>query len=351
MDTPRTTFYSNIGQVVLGTGLAFLIALGAQTVGKAYPEIGAPILAIVFGIALTFVIDKRFLKTLEPGLRFASKTLLQISIVLLGANLDMYELIVIGHQSLPVLLGTLFIALSTGFLLGKVARIPWKLATLITVGTAICGASAIAAVAPVVAASTGEVAYSISTVFLYNMMALVIFPAVGKLVQMNELAFGLWSGTAINDTSSVVAVAFSYSETAGKFATAVKLARSTMILPIVLVLALYMVWKQPTIAEPETAATRERPLYWKNAFPWFILYFLVASITYSVGIIPEFLANNLSSAGRFLMVVALAAVGLSSNFGQLRSTGFSPLLLGFVVWLVTAVSSLVIQWITTPGLQ
>lgn len=332
-------------RITPGLAAAVAVAAVAQILGDRWPAIGAPIFAVAVGLAISRWFGSRLGTHLGTGLRFTSKTLLQIGIVLIGFNLDLYELAQSGYHSLPVLFGTLAVALVTGFAVGRTIRIPWRLTVLVTVGTAICGASAIAATATAVVATADDIAYAISTVFFYNILAIVIFPAVGHLLQLSDLAFGLWSGTAINDTSSVVAVAYSYSEAAGQFAVAVKLARSTMILPIVLVLALFMSWRHSDNLGRATLSTgHERVAAWLSVVPWFIFLFFGASLLFTSGAFPDVLARPAAGLGRFLMITALAAVGMTANFKQLRSTGFIPLLLGFIVWIATASSSLLIQW-------
>ncbi len=246
----------------IASGLLFALALAAPSwlLGRVVPLIGAPIFSIVFGMALSFF---RRSDRIERGLAVVARRALQYSIVLLGFSLDLGVVARVGVQSLSVMVFTITAALLTAYLLGKVLRLDPKVNTLIGVGTAICGGSAIAAAAPVIDASEEEVAFSISTIFLFNIIAVFLFPVLGHLQGMSQHSFGLWAGTAVNDTSSVVAAAFSYGDEAGRYATVVKLTRTLMIIPVTLALALQRAWKgeagrTSVHIEPDRAVVRFR---------------------------------------------------------------------------------------------
>ena len=179
--------------------------------------------------------------------------------------MNLFHVFSVGSQSLLIMFATIGAAGITAWLVGRYLQLPGNISTLIGVGTAICGGSAIAATAPVISATDKEVAYSISTIFLFNIAAVFIFPFLGHFLGMNDIGFGMWAGTAINDTSSVVAAGYSYSQAAGNFATIVKLTRTLMIIPITLGLALYTARKSVSISTYSFA----------TVFPWFILGFLI----------------------------------------------------------------------------
>jgi uncharacterized integral membrane protein (TIGR00698 family) len=200
-------------------------------------------------------------------------------------------------------------------------------------GTAICGGSAIAALSSVIDVSEAEVAYAISTVFLFNVAAVLTFPWIGHLIALSQHAFGLWAGTAINDTSSVVAAGFVYGHAAGNEAVIVKLTRTTLIIPIVMFYAGKRIWKVSKTGEG---------IDWPKIFPWFILWFLVAAVLNTVGVIPAVAHPAITQAALFLIVVALTGVGLSANAQAIRAAGFRPLVLGFLLWATIALSSLAI---------
>jgi len=320
-----------------GLLLSLSLAAIAWWLGTLVPIIGGP----VFGILLGMVVraSGRVSQSMSPGITFSSKQLLQISIVLLGSGLSLRQVYTTGAGSLAVMLTTMATCLGTAWLMGRLLGVSSSLTTLVGVGTAICGASAVAAVAPVIEAEDQDVAYSISTVFTFNVMAVLLFPALGHLMGLGMHSFGLWAGTAINDTSSVVAAAYSYGQEAGTYATVVKLARATMIIPIALIIA----------AVRSAAARRDgagKQVNLRKIFPWFILGFLGASVINSIGVLPAPAIGYATVTGKFLIVVALTAIGLSAQFKQIAKTGFRPILLGLTCWAVVAVTSLLVQRLT-----
>lgn len=266
-------------------------------------------------------------------IRFTSKTVLQTAIVLLGATFGLGDVLRIGRTSLPLMLGTLTAALIATWIVGHVLRVESTVKTLVGVGTAICGASAIGAVSGILAAAESDLAYAISTIFVFNVVAVVAYPSVGHLLGLGQHAFGLWSGTAINDTSSVVAAAYAYGHAAGNVAVVTKLARTTMIVPISLGLAALQ-------------ARRKRegePLPVWKLVPAFLVWFMFASAVHSTGVVSSQLSHALTLAAGVLITAALAAVGLSTQFAELRRMGVRPFALGAVLWAVVGVSGLFLQ--------
>jgi uncharacterized integral membrane protein (TIGR00698 family) len=263
----------------------------------------------------------------------------------LGTGFSLSESARAGLRSLPVMLGTLCLALLAAWWLGRLLHVDDPLRTLIGVGTGICGASAIAATTGVVAATEIEVAYAISTIFMFNIVAVLLFPLLGHLLGLSQHAFGLWAGTAVNDTSSVVAAAYSYGQSAGAYAVVVKLTRTLMIIPIIVGLAVWHSRKDARDARGTTLLRPDRPS-WYRAFPMFIAYFLLASVVNTLGGIPDGWHDGLASAAVFLITVALTAIGLSVRFGDFRRTGHKPLVLGLGLWVTVAVSSLLLQAVT-----
>ncbi len=316
-----------------GLMLAAGIAVIAWWLGKQYPIIGGPVFGIVLGMIVA--IWKRP-EIFETGIRFTSKKILQLSIILLGFEMNLRNIIQVGGQSLTVMLFTLAASFLTAWWIGRALKIERNIATLIGVGTAICGGSAIAATAPVIQADDKEIAYSISTIFLFNVLAVFIFPAAGHFLQMNDAGFGMWAGTAINDTSSVVAAGYSYSDAAGNFATIVKLTRTLMIVPITLFLAIYMSRKRSSAGGFRFA----------KVFPWFVIGFLLASLLGTVGIVPVGAASALAKTGKFLIVMAMVAIGLNTKLKNMIQSGPAPFLLGCCTWAAVAFTSLVVQHFT-----
>ena len=319
-----------------GLGLAALVALAAWGVGLALPLLGAAVAAIVLGVLVRALFAPG--PAFDAGIRFTGKKVLQWSIIGLGFGLDLGEVARTGMESLAVMLGTLAVAFVSAWALGRLLKVPGKLTVLVGVGTAICGGSAIAAVAPIIRPEEHETAFAISTIFLFNLVAVLLFPALGHWMQMSDAGFGLWAGTAINDTSSVVAAGYAYSTAAGDHATVVKLARATLIVPVCLLLAAGLAWRARRVAGPDAPAVRLGAI-----FPWFILWFLVASALRTAGLVPAELQGWLHAGGGLAMVLALGAIGLSADLRRMRATGPRPLLLGLGVWATVAIGSLAVQ--------
>ncbi|MEI7885690.1 MAG: YeiH family protein [Clostridia bacterium] len=321
-----------------GKGILLCLGLGtiAYFAGKEIPLLGSSIFGILSGIIIGNIV--KLPTSFKAGINYSGKKLLQYGIILLGASLNLVKIWEVGSQSFFVMLGTLLIALFSAFAFGKILGVEWNLQALIGAGTGICGGSAIAAVAPAIEAEDAEIAYAISVIFLYNVLAVLIFPFFGRLLGLSQMAFGLWAGTAINDTSSVVAAAYSYGDIAGDYATIVKLTRTTMIIPIALSFALYTAWKKKSSAETKYDV--------KKIIPWFVIWFLVAACLNSLGIISPDIGKSISSIGKFLIVVALTAIGLKTDIKQFKKAGFKPLLLGALVWGAVIFSSLLIQFLT-----
>jgi len=316
-----------------GIALAALIAIPAWLLGKAVPIIGSPVLGILFGMILAFWKRPEFF---NAGVQYTSKKLLQYSIILLGFDMNLFNVFKVGKQTLVLMSFTLTAAFVTAFVAGKLLKLDGNTKTLIGVGSAICGGSAIAATAPVIHADDEDVAHSISTIFLFNVIAAFLFPFLGHAFGMSDQSFGLWAGTAINDTSSVVAAGYSFSNAAGNLAVIVKLTRTLMIVPVTLVLAFYTSKK---------AAGSEKGSYSiVKIFPWFVLGFVAASIINTFLPMPAGMSSFLSQAGKFVIVMAMASIGLNTNLVKLVKNGAKPILLGFICWVVLAVTSLVVQY-------
>lgn len=328
-----------------GVLAAFLIAAPAWVLGKAFPLVGGPVFAILAGMAAATALPglgERPIGSfaLGEGIRYTSKKLLQVSIVLLGFEMNLYNILRVGGQSLLVMAFTLGAAFVTAYVLGKLLKIPGNTVTLIGVGTSICGGSAIAAVSPVIGARDEEVSQSISTIFLFNILAVFLFPVLGHWMNMGDLSFGMWAGTAVNDTSSVVAAGTAWSEAAGnnaalQFATIVKLTRTLMIVPIALVLAVY--------ASRKAGKDGRQDFSFVRVFPWFVLAFAGAAVLNTFAGIPAAVSGGLVTVGKFMIVMAMAAIGLNTDLKRLLSNGVRPILLGLGTWGAVAGVSLVVQ--------
>ena len=337
---------------VLGILLCLAIAVPAWLLVMFVPAlevIGAPVIAIIAGMILSLVIKKK--DTFTDGIAFTSKKILQYAVILLGFGLNLATIGKVGLTSLPIILSTIATSLIVAFAMYKLLKVPSKTATLIGVGSSICGGSAIAATAPVIDADDEEIAQSISVIFLFNVIAALIFPTLGGFLGMSNEGFALFAGTAVNDTSSVTAAASTWDSMHGTgsmvldSATIVKLTRTLAIIPITLVLAFVRMRKEKS---GNTGSKTKVSL--KKIFPMFILYFVLASVitTIATSVLTGQaldVANNifgfLKQLSKFFIVMAMAAIGLNTNIVKLVKTGGKPILLGFTCWVaITGVSIL-----------
>lgn len=324
-------------RLVMGLALCIAIAAVALAAGTRVPLIGAPLIAIAIGVVITNGLRGPLrIATLRIG--EVSKYALRGGIIVLGASLDIGDIARTGWSSLPLLIVTIVAGLVCALGVGRLMGIDWRMRCLIGMGTTICGASAIAALSPVIRAKAEEIAYAVTVIFFFNMVAVFLFPALGHLMGLTDAGFGLWAGTAVNDTSAVVAAGFAYSQDAGTAATIVKLTRTTLIIPLVIGFGLAMPWLDPE-AENKGGSLARRAY---EAIPMFIVAFLAAAVLKSLGLFGPF-GPDIQLAGRWILVVALAAVGLQGHWRAFVGAGAKPLLLGFLTWLAVAGTSLMIQ--------
>jgi uncharacterized integral membrane protein (TIGR00698 family) len=311
-----------------GAALCVAVAGAATLTGHVAPIIGAPVIGLVIGAAIAVI--RRPPESMVAGITFCSHQVLQVAVASLGLQLTLGQAVSSGARSLPVLVGTLAICLLGAALFGHLLRVRSPLRTLVGVGTAICGASAIAAITPVIDAAATDVAYALSTVFVFNAVAVVLFPLIGHALAMSQDAFGLFAGTAINDTSSVVAAGYVYGPGAGQHAVVVKLTRTLFIIPITLVLAL----------RRARAGSGTRLPRITHLVPWFVIAFVAASAVVSLVPPSTSLRSVFSAVALFLITIALSAIGLLTDLAALRRTGPRPLLLGSLLWALVSLSSL-----------
>lgn len=336
----------------LGPGLLLTLAVAvvATAVGTAAPVVGAPVLAILLGAAVRAVGGTRgWWPRVRPGTAFAGKRILQAAVVVFGLGLSLGAVAKVGLTSLPVMLGTLTVCLLGAWLFGRALRVPNELRALIGSGTGICGASAIGAVSPVIAATEATTAYAVSTIFVFNVAAALLFPPLGHLIGLSDQGFGLWAGTAVNDTSSVVAAGYTFSRAAGDHAVVVKLVRSLMIVPVVI--GISALWRRraataTTDDVPAEAARTPARARLLRLVPVFLWLFLVAAGANTIGLVPAGAHHALGVLATFLVAVALAGVGTGIGVADFRRAGPKPLLLGGILWVLVAATSLGIQAVT-----
>ena len=333
-----------VKKLLPGCALALVIAVVAKLLemwesAANLHFIGASVIALFIGM-----IVNRFYKpnpVTAPGIKFTSKKILKFAIILLGASLNISTVLRVGRFALTVMVFTLATCFGLGYVIGRALGLNWKTSSLINAGTGICGGSAIAAIAPVIEASDLDIAYGMSATFLFDMIMIIVFPLLGRWMGLSDAAFGLWAGTAVNDTSSVVATGYAFSEAAGDFATMVKLTRTLAIIPTVLVFAAISMH----IKKKETAAGGVSVnVRMKSVFPWFILGFLAMSALCSLGLIPAAAASALKSVSKFLMVAALAAIGLNTSFKELYKSGAKPMLHGFIISLLVVLVAIAVEF-------
>ncbi|GAA0279845.1 YeiH family protein [Muricomes sp. OA1] len=322
-----------------GPGLLFclIIAIPSWFLGRALPVIGGPVFAILIGMVLTLIIKRK--DTVQPGIAYTSKKILQAAVVFLGFGMNLTEILAKGRQSLPIILSTISTSLIIAFILYKAMKLQPNNAILVGVGSSICGGSAIAATAPVIDANDEEVAQSISVIFLFNVIAALIFPALGGILHLSNEGFGLFAGTAINDTSSVTAAAAAWDGIHASHtleaAAIVKMTRTLAIIPITLFLALYKGRKEKK--------TEGSSFSLKKTFPYFVLFFVLASVITTVFQLPPAVTAPLKELSKFLIIMAMAAIGLNTNIVDLVKTGGKPIFTGFCCWVGIAVVSLGMQ--------
>lgn len=328
-----------------GILLCLIIAVPSWFLGKLFPIVGGAVIAIIAGMIITiFIKDKTMFET---GIKFTSKKVLQWAVILLGFGLNLNVILQTGRQSLPIIICTITTSLVISFVLHKVMHIPSKISTLVGVGSSICGGSAIAATAPVIDADDEEVAQAISVIFFFNVLAAILFPVFGKAIGFSTTsgeAFGIFAGTAVNDTSSVTAAASTWdgmwglgSATLDKAVT-VKLTRTLAIIPITLVLAFIRTKKEKN--------TDGKKASLKQIFPFFILYFIAASVITTIAVncgVSASFFNPVKELSKFFIVLAMAAIGLNTNIVKLVKTGGKPIIMGACCWIGITGVSLIMQ--------
>lgn len=320
-----------------GLLLCLSISVPAWFLGKAFPVIGGPVFAILIGMTLTLISKEK--EPFTAGINYTSKKILQAAVIFLGFGMNLSQILAGGKQSLPIILSTITTSLVISFILYKILKLKTNNAILVGVGSSICGGSAIAATAPVINATDEEIAQSISVIFLFNVLAALIFPTLGSILGLSNEGFGLFAGTAINDTSSVTAAAAAWDGIHASHtleaAAIVKMTRTLAIIPITLALAFYRKRKE----KKEEGSS----FSFKKSFPFFVLFFILASVITTVFHLPATVTASLKELSKFLIVMAMAAIGLNTNVIHLVKTGAKPIFTGFCCWVGISLVSLGMQ--------
>ncbi len=331
-------------KMLSGILLSCLVAVVACFLESLLPIhiIGSAVIAMFLGMIIN-----SFLKTdfFNDGIKFTSKKVLKFAIILLGLSLNINTILNVGQKSLVVMIFTLLTCFGGGYFIGKALGLNWKLSNLISAGTGICGGSAIAAIAPTIDADDSDVAYALSATFLFDMAMIILFPIMGRAMGMSDEAFGIWAGTAVNDTSSVVATGYAFSEGAGDYATMVKLTRTLSIIPTVIIFAFIQLRlkRKEALLNSENGENLKANFSIKKIFPWFILGFLLMSVIASIFPIPAIAVAYTKKTSKFLMVCALGAIGLNTSFSSLKKSGIRPMIHGFIISALVVVVALLVE--------
>ena len=330
----------NSSLFVLGVAICFAVAGLSIFAERLIPGelLGASIIALFMGTIINSFFHPTWIK---PALKFTSKRILKVAIILLGASLSINTIMSVGKMTFFVMIFTFAMCFGGGYFVRKLFGLNWKLSNLISAGTGICGGSAVAAIAPVIDADDKDVAFAMSSTFLFDMVMVALYPLMGKALGMTDIAYGIWAGTSVNDTASVVASGYAFSEIAGDFATMVKLTRTIAIIPTVLVFAYIGTrMKQKELKE----ANDGQKVNLVKIIPWFIGGFLLLAILNSVGCIPSAASGILKGTSKFLMVTALAAIGLGTSITDFKKAGLKPMFYGITIDTLVTLTALIVIW-------
>ena len=328
------------GLLLLGVAICFALAAVSVLIENLIPGglLGASIIALFMGTLINTFFHPAWIK---PTLKFVSKRILKIAIILLGASLSINTIMSVGKMTFLVMIFTFAVCFGGGYFIRKLFGLNWKLSNLISAGTGICGGSAVAAIAPVIDADDKDVAFAMSSTFLFDMVMIALYPLMGKALGMTDIAYGIWAGTSVNDTASVVASGYAFSEIAGDFATMVKLTRTLAIIPTVLVFAYIGTrMKQKEL----NAVSNGKKVHLVKIIPWFIGGFLLLALINSTGIIPETMTEIIKATSKFLMVSALAAIGLGTSVTDFKKAGLKPMFYGVTIDTLVTLTALAVIW-------
>ena len=289
------------GLFLLGVAICVAVAALSVLLEHLIPGglLGASIIALFMGTAINSFFHPDWMK---PALKFTSKKILKAAIILLGASLSVSTIMSVGKMTFFVMLFTFAMCFGGGYFVRKLFGLNWKLSNLISAGTGI----------------------------------------LGKALGMSDIAYGIWAGTSVNDTASVVASGYAFSEAAGDFATMVKLTRTIAIIPTVLVFA----WVGTRVKQKELqTASGGKKVKITKIIPWFICGFLALAIVNSIGIIPVAVSGALKTASKFLMVTALAAIGLGTSITDFKKAGLVPMFYGITIDTLVTLTALGVIWL------
>jgi uncharacterized integral membrane protein (TIGR00698 family) len=345
----------DLSSVFRGLLLAAGVAIAASLLHKLIPgplfnkAISEVLIAVLLGLLIRNAASVS--ESCEAGIKFALEHVLRLGIILLGLRLSLQDVAATGGAAMLLVFACIAVALLTAYLIGRLFKIPPRLTMLIGVGTSICGNTAIVATAPAIGAKEEEVSFAVAVITLFGLIAVIIYPIIGQTMGLSNNAFGLWAGTAVNDTSQVVAVGAAHSQTALNVATIVKLTRNTIMAPLIILIGLFLNGRTNSGGSLPSSVPREGIL-----IPWFVIGFLTMSLIrtggISAGILPQDVGqpgalkigaaalNAFDAMAKFAILTALASVGLSTRLQVVLKIGLKPFTLGLVVSVVLSIASL-----------
>lgn len=322
-----------------GILLCLAVVVGAVIINYLLPAglLGLALLSLLLGMMLNPLTSKY--NGLEAGINWTSKWVLRTGIILTGITLSIAQVFQAGKYALLLMAFTLSTAFGVGYICSKVFKINWKLSSLLSVSTAICGGTAVATVGPVIRARDREIAYALSATFIFDLLTVILFPWFGKLLGLSDTGYGLWVGTAVNDTSSVIAAGYAFSDAAGSLATIVKLTRTLFIVPIVLIFS----WIYTKKELNEGSGEAQQKVRIRKIFPWFILGFLAVVGIRSTGILPPTAVSGIAFLAKLFLAAALGAIGMKTSFKEVAGVGVKPMVAGVVIDTAVVIVSLFAQ--------
>lgn len=349
--------------MLFGVGVCVILAALATYLGGIQNIIGAPMVGLFIGMIVSNFI-KPATGEYKEGITYASKKFLNFGIILTGATLSFREIVGFGAKALPLITFNIALAFSVAYFIGGKLKVSKNTGILVGGGTAICGGTAIATLAPIIGAKETEMAYALTAIFLFDIVGALGFPYIGQALTLAPERFGVLAGTAINDTSSVVAAADTFDtvmassavsasgSTGGNLAVIVKLTRTTMLVVLAIIFTLISIneKRKQIIAQtnPESLSESVNAVESRSlgniiisAFPKFILGFLIMALLNTIGIFPESVAPFFKKGSKFLVTTALVGVGYKINFSDLFTKGLKPIILGGCTWLALAISSMI----------
>lgn len=306
-----------------GILFVLLIAFLADFLGSMYPVIGGAVFSIIIGIIIRQLIGVPAF--LNPGIGYTLKKLLKLAIILLGFSFSFTQIFSVGFNGLLIVLIAVITGIFLTFLISRLAGLTGNIPLLIGLGTGICGATAIVTSGSIIKAKEEETVYAINTIFAFNVLAVFVYPFIGNTISMTDHDFGIWAGTAIHDTSSVVAAGYSFSNEAGDTSVVVKLIRTLMLVPAAVVLSILFSMKTA-----QKGTSENKWMVAVKTFPVFILCFAGAAALNTMASLPDAWTNQTNDLAKFIIVMVMASVGLGTDFKKIKSVGLRPLLVGLI---------------------